>query len=93
MSERITLKTLAASIDDLARMVADGFTHQREEVRAEVKSLDLSLRGEISRLDAKIDYRFDTLSNRMDDFALNKISRDEHRVLAARVSDLEEKLT
>ncbi len=81
MSEKVTLKTLANSIDDLARMTADGFRHQGEEFRAE-----------ISRLDKKIDYRFDTLSNRMDDLALNKVSRQEHALLAQRVSNIESTL-
>ncbi len=82
-NQTVTISTLATksdmeeSVDALARITAKGF----EEVGARIESLDV-----------KLDYRFTSLSNRIDDLALNKISRDEHRVLAARVSDIEERL-
>lgn len=88
----ITMETLATSIDDLARMVADGFAHQREEMRNDLRTEVSRLDFRIDKLDAKIDYRFDTLSNRMDDLALNKVSRQEHVALAQRVSDIESAL-
>jgi BMFP domain-containing protein YqiC len=78
------------TIDDLATMVQRGFIEIREDIRADTSHLDSKLSSRIDRLEAKLDYRFDSLSNRIDDLSLTKISRDEHRMLATRVTNLEE---
>jgi len=92
----IRIDDVATSIDDLARITAKGFNDVRNELRRDFQTglsgLDAKLTARIDALDARLDYRFDSLTNRIDGLALNKTSREEHRMLAARVTDIEERL-
>ncbi len=86
MSPRITIEMLAI-------MVTKRFDELEANLRNDFRA---ELSREVSRLETKMDLRFDSLSNRIgniegkiDDLTLNKISRQEHDALAARVSCLE----
>lgn len=73
----------------LAIMVMRRFEESEDRIRSDFRA-EMSLLE--NRLNTRIDYRFDSLSNRIDDLVLNKISRDEHRALVTRVSTMEEKI-
>lgn len=67
-------------IDYLTVITAKSF----EGMHAEMNKLETSL-------NQKIDYRFDALSNRIDDLVLNKVSYEAHNLLVKRVTTLEKK--
>ena len=85
MSPRIT-------IDMLAIMVQKGFQELRGDFRMEISRLDVRIDKLEERLEAKMDYQFTALSNRIDDHALNKVSRAEHAKLEKRVARNEDAL-
>ena len=69
------------TLEKLAEMTMNGFRESESKFMAE-----------IDRLDKKIEYRFDALSNRIDDLALGRATRYEHHALEKRVSKIERKI-
>jgi hypothetical protein len=68
--KKITLETVAKSIDDLAAMTARGFQEVREEffgettlIRAEVKKLGTEMHEEFDEVHKRLGYHHEELSN------------------------------
>lgn len=72
---------LESMIDTLAQITAKGFQEASSE-----------LHSEIDKLNKKIDYRFDSLSNRIDDLVMNKATREQVKIIEVRIERIEKKL-
>ena len=79
----VTVDNLSTTVDNLAVSVAKGFSNIDEKFIAIDKRFD--------DMDEKIDYRFDSLSNRLDRFVLDNVTHEEHHLLEVRVSKIEKK--
>jgi len=83
------------TIDKLAEMIMRGFNEVNGKISLlsdRIDKIELRLDAVKARMDAfdvKLDERFDTLSRRIDDLALGKVSRQEHLLLSSRVLNLE----
>ena len=73
-------KTKEMTVDELAIIVAKGFS-----------SMDEKFETKFDDIDKKMNYHFESLSNRIDDIADNNVKREEYRGLEVRVSKIEKK--
>lgn len=81
-------KMKATTIDDLARMVANGFT----DVEKRFVGIDGKFDSLEEKMNQKFDQRFNQLSNRIDDLALNRVTWEGLKVVQARIDRIERKL-
>lgn len=87
------------TLDRFAIIMANSFEALEKNLRAEFTSLLGGVDNKVGRLEDRIgkleerlDYRFNALSNRIDDLALNRTTRNEHKLLEKRVSNIEKNL-
>lgn len=80
------------SIDDLAIIVAKGFSSMTETLDERFEQMDQKFEKRLKEMDQKIDQRFDGLGRRIDDLATNRTTREESRMLEMRVERIEKTL-
>jgi len=90
------------SNEDLARMVAGGFSDMNkkfdridqrfEGVDQKFVDLESSLTQKIVDVEASLTHKINGLSNRIDDLALNRTTREEMKILSLRVENIEHKI-
>jgi hypothetical protein len=86
------------TIDKLAAMVANGFSNMENRIGVRIDGLDTKIEALDHRMEV-FDHRMevfegklDGINNRIDDLAVNRATRDEHKQLDARVTRIERKL-
>ena len=84
------LKTKEMTVDELAIIMAKSFSSIDEKFIAVDKRFD-AMDKRFDDVDEKINYRFDSLSNRIDHFVVDNVTHEEHHLLESRVSKIEKK--
>ena len=92
------------TVDELAIIMAKSFSSIDEKfiaIDGKFEAIDKRFDAMDKRFDAmdkrfddvdeKIDYRFSSLTNRIDNFVLDNVTHEEHRLLESRVSKIEKK--
>ena len=97
MAQKKTKKD--APKEDLARMVANGFSSMEKRfvglensMEKRFDQMDQKFEGMINNLDEKLSGKINGLSNRIDDLALNRATREEIKILSLRVENIEQKV-
>jgi len=76
-------KTKEMTVDELAIIMAKSFSNIDEKF--------IAIDGRFDDMDKKMNYHFESLTNRIDDIADNNVKREEYRGLEVRVSKIEKK--
>ena len=85
------------TVDELAIIMAKSFSSIDEKfiaIDGKFEAIDKRFDAMDKRfddVDEKIDYRFSSLTNRIDNFVLDNVTHEEHRLLESRVSKIEKK--
>ncbi len=77
------------TLEDLARMVANGFKESKEDLSNAVDGLDKKLTRRIDSLEQKMNTKFEEVFDRFDNTYLRHPTRREHNQLKERVAKIE----
>jgi len=85
------LKKKEVTINDLAVMVAKGFSNVDKRIDGLEERMD-KFEDRVGKFEEKMDYRLNSLSNRIDASIDNRVTIQQYEVLVARVNKIEDKV-
>lgn len=96
MKKKVTLESVARLItgsqENLARMVANGFSAQEKTFAEKIDSAEARLNTKIDDVETRLSQQITGINNRIGNLALNRATRDKLLVLDKRVLRVEQKL-